>query len=208
MGQDIDRAEFKCWDLSSHKEKIMKNLNTIRKLALAMALIAVAGCATPNFHTPVSQEEEDRSACHRQIRGNVIFGRLFKGAEMSECMAILKHNRQVRLENKRIKEERQKEVRRRNALDREWQAEKQRVAAEALKKKCGNDYNRIRIGMTFTRLKTCWPKFRDHQLTSQISRTDGILSIYEVRPVLFDICSRLWGHCTVYVLNKQIVGWQ
>lgn len=63
---------------------------------------------------------------------------------------------------------------------------------DALKKECGDDYKKVRVGMAFSRIQKCVGKFK---LTSQINRADGIVSTYE-NPKGY-----------VHVIDGMVVSW-
>lgn len=81
------------------------------------------------------------------------------------------------------------------ARTRQREKEQQQEATEqaALKKKCGGDYHKPRVGMTLTRARQCVGEL---YLVSQMNRKDGVISTYRGSG----------GY--IYVMGGKIVMWQ
>lgn len=136
------------------------------------------------------------------------FGESYKSSSWDNCVASEKRRTLDKLEAKRIKKALEKERRRKNELNNIRRLEALSIATASLKKTCGADYDTLRLGIRLNRLTQCWPKFQKYRLSGQVRRTDGILSVYEIRYLYSEICYMSWGRCIVYVLNGQVVGWQ
>lgn len=111
-------------------------------------------------------------------------------------IAAAQEHRRLRKEEKR-KEEVRLEARRINEEKQRAALEKEEEAREAAKQKlCGADYHKPpRIGMKFERLRTCAkPTLR---LVSEINREDGVVQTYRT----------MSGRAEVYVMEGLVVGW-
>ena len=133
---------------------------------------------------------------------------------LKELEEILESQRLKKQEEKRLKAEeeernkkeqylqyQQKELARKEKIEAEnkrLQAEyasaeaARKIKEETLKSECGNDYKVVRVGMKFSRVKKCVGNFN---LTSQVNRSDGIISTYENK----------YGF--VHVMDNLVVSW-
>lgn len=108
------------------------------------------------------------------------------------------------------REERAKEAREQEAK-REAQFEADRKETEALavkeaaimagvKKRCGKDFERVRVGMSLNRAKDCstMPLY----VAGQVNRQDGVMSAYKI-PIPGSYRNKY-----LYVMDNKIVAWE
>lgn len=96
------------------------------------------------------------------------------------------------------KEQAERDAQQEKEIEKQNEEQERQIAYEAKqeaarKRICGKDYKSVRVGMSFARIKQCTGTFR---LTSQINRSDGVVSIYE----------RNGGY--VHVMDGRVVAWR
>jgi hypothetical protein len=81
----------------------------------------------------------------------------------------------------------------------EWEKERRRA--------CGNNYGKLRVGMTLDRVKQCWPRFGWFRLTGEINRADGVVSIYSMPIDNRGSLAYAISVSEFYVMKGKVVGW-
>lgn len=86
----------------------------------------------------------------------------------------------------------------------EFEALKQ---TEVRRKECGDDFGKIRVGMTLDRVNTCWGKFGMFRLAGEVNRADGVVSVYEMPMDDRGSLAYAIGVSAIYVIEGKVVGW-
>jgi len=179
------------------------------KIKIGIALLVIYMLTACVRLTPLGQNGQDRADYNNCYQGlPMSFGNYLPiGAETRACMDELQKQRQAKLEERQRREEDRRRAVEENYAMRKVAEQASAEKIEALKKECGDDYGKVRVGMSLDRVKQCWRHFGIFRLTSEVNRDDGVLSVYSMPVDDKGSLAFAFGVSAIYVMHGKVVGW-